>query len=117
MNLAALLPMVWILTIWLMAVGTIRLLMHVQWDWTHFWGSFDKFLLVFLVLYFSLLGWHAVYHINAANDNLQKFLDSMLDNQKLTIGALLGLITGRAIQRQMDAAAKPGANNEPEPKV
>ena len=76
-------------------------------DWTHFWNNFDKFVLLFLVIYFSLIGWHAVFHINTANPYVQNFMAAMLDNQKLVIGALLGLITGRAIQAKIDAVTAP----------
>ncbi len=89
---------------------------EVQMDWSHFWANFDKLLLVFLVIYFSIIGWHAVYHIDTASPFEQKFMDSMLDNQKLIIGALLGLITGRAIQRQVDNAAGPPNPSSGEPK-
>jgi hypothetical protein len=74
-------------------------------DWSHFWGNFDKFVLVFLVLYFSLIGWHAVFHIDTSNIYVQNFMSAMLDNQKLVIGALLGLITGKALQSKVNGNA------------
>ena len=76
-------------------------------DWSHFWANFDKFLLLFLVLYFSLIGWHAVFHIDTTNAYVQGFMTAMLDNQKLVIGALLGLITGRAIQSKQNGNGTP----------
>lgn len=65
-------------------------------------SHFDKLLLSFFILYFSLLGFHAVYilelhKIEINNPIVQSFMSAMLDNQKLVIGALLGLITGRAL--------------------
>ena len=57
----------------------------------------DKFLLAAFVVYFSLLGWVALFHIDTSSPFEQAFLNAMLDNQKLVIGALLGLITGRAL--------------------
>lgn len=88
---------------WVMLMGTLKFIMRFDWDWTHFWAQFDKILLVFMVLFYSLLGWHAAFHSGNPNSYIQKFAESMLDNQKLVIGALLGLITGRAIQAKIDA--------------
>jgi hypothetical protein len=64
---------------------------------------FDKLLLTFFVLYFSLLGFHSIFYLThhdgtiASNPIVQGFMAAMLDNQKLIIGALLGLITGKAL--------------------
>lgn len=64
----------------------------------NWWGNFDKFLMSFFVVYFSLLGWFAVCGTQGNNP----FALAMLDNEKLVIGALLGLITGRATARMDD---------------
>jgi len=66
---------------------------------------FDKLLLAFFLLFYSGLGWHSVFYLAhhdgviAGNPLVQGFLSAMLDNQKLVIGALLGLITGRALEK------------------
>ena len=60
-------------------------------------SNFDKLLLTFFVIYFSMIGWHAVFHIDPSSPFEQAFMTAMLDNQKLVIGALLGLITGKAL--------------------
>ena len=71
--------------------------------WDFIKQHFDKMLLAFFVLYFSALGWHAIFYMShhaipdAIDPVIRAFMDSMLDNQKLVIGALLGLITGRAL--------------------
>lgn len=52
----------------------------------------NNLLLSFFVIYFSLLGLHAMH----AGITETPFMSAMLDNEKLVIGALLGLITGRA---------------------
>lgn len=114
MNLAPLLPMAWILTVWLLLVGTLRLAIAAGWDFSHFWQQFDKLLLVFLVLFYSLLGLLVAYQVlTNSHPYVQKFADAMLDNQKLVIGALLGLITGRAIQRQIDSTQNGAQNGTP----
>jgi hypothetical protein len=57
---------------------------------------FDKLLLGGAIVYFGQLAmWH-----HGEQDST--FAQAMLDNQKLVLGALLGLITGRAIQRAAD---------------
>jgi hypothetical protein len=71
--------------------------------WDLIKNHFDKFLLAFFVLYFTFLGWHAVFYLShhdgalGSSPVVQSFMAAMLDNQKLVIGALLGLITGRAL--------------------
>lgn len=110
MSLSSLLPMIWILTIWLILMGSVRLMLTAGWDFSHFWAQFDKLILIFLVLFYSLIGLLVAYQVLATDHPyVQKFADAMLDNQKLVIGALLGLITGRAIQRQIDS--QNGAQN------
>jgi hypothetical protein len=76
--------------------------------------NFDKFLVSFFVLYFTFLGWHSLFYLAhhdgtiVANPVVQSFMAAMLDNQKLVIGALLGLITGKAI-----GSTKNGGSNVP----
>jgi hypothetical protein len=71
---------------------------------------FDKLLLAFFLLFYSGLGWHSVFYLAhhdgtiAGNPLIQGFLSAMLDNQKLVIGALLGLITGRALEKAYGGA-------------
>lgn len=51
---------------------------------------FYPVLLTGILVYFSLLGLHALHH--GAQDG--PFQTAMLDNTKLVLGALLGLVTG-----------------------
>lgn len=53
-------------------------------------------MLAFFVVYFSLI---ALYP-NAP------YMAAMLDNEKTLVGAFLGLVTGRALQRAQDAAQR-----------
>lgn len=60
-------------------------------------GHFDKLLLSFFVLFFAI----------GASFLSERFKDTnlavaMMDNVKLFVGALLGFITGRAVQRATD---------------
>lgn len=55
--------------------------------------NFTVIMLALLVIYFSLLGLHAMHH--GIGDS--PFMAAMLDNEKTIIGAFLGLITGRSI--------------------
>lgn len=71
-----------------------------------YWANLDKFLLSGFVLYFSLFAFLAIYGTPAANP----FVAAMLDNEKTMIGALLGLITGRALARQEDRNPQPAKN-------
>jgi hypothetical protein len=66
--------------------------------------NFDKIILSLFVLYFSLMGFHSIYimelhKVEITNPLIQTFMNTMFDNQKLVIGALLGLITGRAFAK------------------
>lgn len=56
------------------------------------------------VIYFSLFGFLAVY----GNPN-NPAVTAMLDNEKTVLGAFLGLVTGRAMQRAQDAQPRPPA--------
>ena len=51
---------------------------------------FYPVLLTAIIVYFSLLGLHALHH--GTSDTV--FETAMLDNTKLVLGALLGLVTG-----------------------
>lgn len=51
---------------------------------------FYPVLLTAILVYFSMLGLHALHH--GPTDT--PFLTAMLDNTKLVLGALLGLVTG-----------------------
>jgi hypothetical protein len=62
---------------------------------------FYPVLLTAVLVYFSLLGLHALHH--GATDTV--FETAMLDNTKLVLGALLGLVTGYQIGR--------GSNDKP----
>jgi hypothetical protein len=74
-----------------------------------FWANVDKFVLGFFVVYFSVFAYVAVH-----GDPTNPFVSAMLDNVKTVLGALLGLVTGRAIQRAVDA---PFMQPPPPPKV
>jgi hypothetical protein len=84
-----------------------------------FKNNFDKFLISFFTLYFTFLGWHAVFYLShhdgvmMNNPLVQNFMSAMLDNQKLVIGALLGLITGRAMASQSKNGGSNGTTTQP----
>jgi E3 ubiquitin-protein ligase DOA10 len=91
--------LLWVIVVWLMALSTILFFKKAGFAPVLPQNQFDKYLLAFFVIYFSIIGWHAVFHIDTSSPFEQAFMNAMLDNQKLVIGALLGLITGRAIGR------------------
>ena len=64
-----------------------------------FKNHFDKLLLLALVVFFTLL---AIY---GKSPNAQ----AMTGNVKIVLGALLGLITGRALYRNSDTNGKDSA--------
>lgn len=74
----------------------------------HFWGNLDKFMLAFFVVYFTIFAYGAV--TGSANN---PFTAAMLDNEKTVLGAFLGLVTGRAIQRAQDAPFMRPTSNPP----
>lgn len=65
-----------------------------------FKNHFDKLLLLSLVVFFTLL---AIYGKSPS-------AQGMTDNVKLVLGALLGLITGRAMFRNGDSNGKDSAH-------
>jgi hypothetical protein len=68
---------------------------------------FYVWVLLFLILYYSSVGIYALGHIDTANAWENNFMTAMLDNQKLVIGALLGLITGKKIAESKDVPPDP----------
>ena len=64
----------------------------------NFWNNLDKFMLAGFIVYFSLFAFLAVY--GTPNSPV---VTAMLDNEKTVLGAFLGLVTGRAMQRAQDA--------------
>lgn len=74
---------------------------------------FYVWVLLFLILYYSSVGIYALSHIDTANAWENNFMTAMLDNQKLVIGALLGLITGRRIGEAAKDEPKPSEPPKP----
>jgi hypothetical protein len=76
---------------------------------------FYVWVLLFLILYYSSVGIYALGHIDTANAWENNFMTAMLDNQKLVIGALLGLITGKKIAESKDMPPTPPVVEPPKP--
>jgi hypothetical protein len=77
---------------------------------------FYVWVLLFLILYYSSVGIYALGHIDTANAWENNFMTAMLDNQKLVIGALLGLITGKKIAESKEEPPSVVTPQEP-PKI